>query len=294
MDQINTTAASESPAAAPGADTIRAALRFIVPQEEKPYFKASALTGGEPEVYFETEDVPVDIGDMRAIAGSLSVDREGFEFLKAPTAVADLNDDDAVTGPYYDEIRKLLTDRFGASRVEVFDATRRSDTADGANNPDGKRGPAARVHVDYTVDSGPQRVRDILGDEAGDALLAKAAAGDARIVQVNVWRPIRGPVVRSPLALADAQSVATEELVATDQVFPDRVGEIYQLAHGPGQHWYYAPEMTTDEVILIKGWDSLDDGRARFTPHGAFEHPDTPADAPPRESIEIRTLVIIE
>ena len=146
------------------------------------------------------------------------------------------------------------------------------------------------MHVDYTAKSGPQRVKDLLGEDEA----ARLAASGARILQINVWRPIRGPVQRSPLALADASSVAPEDLIATDQVFPDRVGEIYHLAYDPAQLWYYAPEMTPDEVLLIKGWDSLDDGRARFTPHGAFDLPDTPDDAAPRESIEVRTLVVIE
>ena len=270
--------------------TVTAPLRFIVPQDAKPAFHAAALTGGEPEVFFETEDIPVTIHDMREVAEDLSVDREGFELWFIPTGVYDLHDDETVTTDYYAEVDALLTERFDASRVVIFDATRRADTKDGAENPDGPRGPAARVHVDYTVTSGPQRVRDVLGEEEAERLFASGA----RIIQVNVWRPLHGPVVRSPLALADAASVATKELVATDQVFPDRVGEIYQVAHGDGQRWYYAPEMTADEVILIKGWDTLDDGRAIFTPHGAFNHPDTPAGAPPRESIEIRTLVIIE
>ncbi len=52
--------------------------------------------------------------------------------------------------------------------------------------------------------------------------------------------------------------------------------------------------MTANEVLLIKGWDSLDDGRARFTPHGAFHAPETRENAPARESIEVRTLVVIE
>ena len=113
-------------------------------------------------------------------------------------------------------------------------------------------------------------------------------------MQVNVWRPITGPVRRSPLALADAETVKAGDLIATDQIFPDRVGEIYNLAYDPDQQWYWAPEMAPDEVLLIKGWDSLDDGRARFTPHSAFSPPQVRDDAPPRESIEIRTLVIIE
>ena len=99
---------------------------------------------------------------------------------------------------------------------------------------------------------------------------------------------------RAPLALADAQSVKAEGLIATDQVFPDRVGEIYQLAFAPKQHWHWVPLMERDEVLLIKGWDNLDDGRAMFTPHGAFAIPKQNPDAPARESIETRTYLIFE
>lgn len=269
---------------------VEAALTFITPSDTKPVFQSSAFTGGAPRVFFETERHTVPIHDMRPIAGSLSLDREGFELRRHETAVDDLYDDAAVEGVYYKEIEALLRSALGASRVAIFDATRRSDNGPGAANPDGARGPASRVHVDYTAKSGPQRVKDVLGEAEAERL---AAAG-ARIVQVNVWRPIRGPVERSPLTLADASTVQPDDLIATDQVFPNRVGEIYHLNHNPEQRWYYAPWMAADEVLLIKGWDSLDDGRARFTPHGAFTQPDTPATAAPRESIEVRALVVIE
>ena len=268
---------------------VRAALTFITPQETKPVFKSAALTGGAPRVLFDTERHTVLIQDMRPIADTLSLDREGFELRRHETAVADLYDDDAIERRYFPEIEALLRAATGASRVVVFDATRRSDGGTGARNRDGLRGPASRVHVDYTEKSGPQRLKDLLGE----AEAARLVAAGARIVQINVWRPIRGPVPRSPLALADAGSIRFQDLVATDQVFPDRVGEIYHLAYDPGQRWYYAPLMTPDEVLLIKGYDSLSD-RARFTPHGAFDPPDVAADAPPRESIEVRTLVVIE
>ena len=269
---------------------IQAPLKFIKPQDEKPVFHSSALTGGKQKMFFDTEDHTVAIADMREVADTLSIDREGFELTNHESAVEDFYDDDAIERVYYPEIQALLRRELGATKVVIFDATRRSDGGEGAKNPDGLRGPASRVHVDYTVKSGPQRVRDVLGDEEVDRL-TKAGA---RIVQVNVWRPIRGPVERSPLALADASSVQPEELVATDQIFPDRVGEIYNVAHAPTQRWYFAPRMTPDEVLLIKGWDSLDDGRARFTPHGAFPLPEMREDAPARESIEIRTYVVIE
>jgi hypothetical protein len=72
------------------------------------------------------------------------------------------------------------------------------------------------------------------------------------------------------------------------------VGEIYQVAHDPALRWYWAPRMERDEVLLIKGWDSRGDGRARFTPHGAFPLPGQSPDAPPRESIEVRTYLVYE
>jgi hypothetical protein len=273
----------------PPAAATRAPLTFITRSNTKPVFHGAAYTGGAPKVFFDTEQHTVDIHDLRPLAGALSLDREGFELHRHETALADLYDDAALERVYYPEIEALLRDVTGGTRVIVFDATRRSDGGAGARNRDGLRGPASRVHVDYTEKSGPQRVKDLLGEDEARHLAAKGT----RIVQINVWRPITGPVRRSPLALADASTVRPEDLIATDQVFPDRIGEIYHLAYHPDQRWYYAPLMTPDEVLLIKGYDSLADGRARFTPHGAFELPDTPADAPPRESIEVRTLVLI-
>ncbi len=289
MNQIasNTLQAAKAPQLV---SEVRGELSFIAPQDEKPVFHSSALTGDVPKVFFKNEAHTVPIKDMRDIADTLSVDHEGFELVRHTTSVTDLYDDDAVENAYNPEVEALLRARFGASKVVVFDVTRRSDSGKGAANPDGLRGPARRVHADYTVKSGPQRVKDVLGEAEAQRLFDTGA----HIIQVNVWRPITGPVKRAPLAVVDSSSLQPEELVATDQVFPDRVGEIYHLAHAPSQRWYYAPEMTADEVLLLKGWDSLDDGRTRFNAHGAFELPNMDENAPPRESIELRTLVIIE
>jgi hypothetical protein len=268
---------------------VEAPLTFIRRSDSKPVLHSAALTGGTPRELFETEQRTVPIRDVRPSTDRLSLDREGFVLLRHGAAVSDFYDDDQVERVYYPEIEALLRRATGADRVVIFDATRRSDGGAGAGNRDGLRRPASRVHVDYTDRSGPQRVMDLLGEAESERL----AQSGARIIQLNVWRPIRGPVERSPLALADGSSVRFGDLIATDQVFPDRVGEIYHLAYHPSQRWYYAPRMTADEALLIKGWDSLEDGRTRFTPHGAFELPDTPTDAAPRESIEVRTLVVI-
>lgn len=269
---------------------VTASLDFIRPQPDKPVFHSAAFTGGAPKLFFGVDPYAVWIADMREIADMLSLDRQGFVLLQCRSRVRDFRDDAEVRGTYFGEVRQIIRGALGGCRVEIFDVTRRSDAPEGAANPDGVRRPATRVHVDYTAGSGARRLRDVVGVRAA----ARFAAAHTPVVQVNVWRPIRGPVERSPLALADASTIRSSDLIATDQVFPGRTGEIYHLRHERGQRWYYAPRMTTDEVLLIKGWDSRAGGPARFTPHASFSLPDTPASAPPRESIEVRAFAILE
>ncbi len=66
--------------------------------------------------------------------------------------------------------------------------------------------------------------------------------------------------------------------------------EVYMVAFNPSHRWFYFPGMETDEALLIKGFDSMADGRARFTAHAAFEDRAAPASAPARESIEARAM----
>lgn len=272
------------------AGDVEAPLTFIVRQNGTPYFLSSALTGGPPEYRFRTEPRTVTIHDVRSESDGLSVEREGFELVRHRTAVDDLYDDEAVAGPYSREVEALLCETTGASHAVAFDHTRRSDATDGAANPDGSRGPARIVHVDYTEASGPVRAADVLGKET----VARILGSGGRIAEINVWRPIAGPVQRSPLAVADARSVDRNDLIATEQRFPDRTGEIYMIAHAPEQRWCWVSGMTRDETLLLKGWDSLDDGRARFTPHGSFSLPDQDPGAPPRESIETRVYLVFD
>jgi hypothetical protein len=126
-----------------------------------------------------------------------------------------------------------------------------------------------------------------MGNEAEDLLTRRFAI-------VNVWRPIRGPLYDAPLAVCDAGSLAAGDLVPQDLIYRDRKGEIYGLTFNPAHRWYYAPAMQVDEALLLKCFDSAKDGRARFMPHTSFADPNAPANALPRESIELRTLVFFD
>jgi hypothetical protein len=138
--------------------------------------------------------------------------------------------------------------------------------------------------VDHTVKSGPQRVHELLPEEADELLRG-------RVQIINLWRPIHGPVRDFPLAVCDASTVRPDDLVAADLIYRHRVGETYQVIYNPAHRWFYVPEMRTDEALLLKCFDTRTDGTARFAPHTGFVDPTTPADAPPRQSIEVRTLV---
>ena len=108
---------------------------------------------------------------------------------------------------------------------------------------------------------------------------------------INIWRPIRGPLRDSPLAVCDALSVKPAQLIPTDLVYEHRVGETYSVTFDAHHRWFCVPEMRVDEALLLKCYDSETVGRARFTPHTAFTDPTTSSDASPRESIEIRAFV---
>ncbi len=264
---------------------VAAGLRYLEPTREKPRSLEFDPPPGVPRTTAVYREHTVEIRDVRPVAATLSLEHEGFQLLTAPTSVRNFDDESAIRTRYYAETISLLEELTGASRVVVFDHTVRRRVPGATDRSTGiARQPVPRVHNDYTVKSGPQRVRDLLGDEA-DALLQK------RFSVINVWRPIRGPIHDSPLAVSDARSVAEDDLVATDLVYPDRIGEIYYVKFNPEHKWFYAPAMSRDEVMLIKCYDSAADGRARFVPHSAFVDPTTPAGSPPRESIELRTLV---
>ena len=195
----------------------------------------------------------------------------------------DFYNEEELRSVYYPEMEQLVKDLTGASRVLVFDHTLRAED-DETREEKKVREPVRRVHNDYTEWSGPQRVRDLLPPDEAEKLLQH------RFAVIQVWRPIRKPVQTAPLAIADAMSIAPKDLIPTERRYPDRVGETYHITFNPSHRWFYFPEMQRNEALVFKCYDSEKDGRARFSAHAAFEDPNSPTDAPPRESIEIRTL----
>jgi hypothetical protein len=222
----------------------------------------------------------MEVRDGRA--ERLSLEENGFVLVPHPTKMQNFFDLDELKRVYYPEAEALIARVSGAKRVVIFDHTLRSGD-EGEREAKLVREPVLSAHNDYTEWSGPQRVREIMGDEA-EALLAR------RFAIIQAWRAIADPIRSNPLAVADARSVASGDLLVAERRYPHRVGQTYRLKHNPAHRWFYFPEMRRDEALVFKVYDSEKDGRARFTPHTSFDDPATPAGAPPRQSIEIRTL----
>lgn len=222
------------------------------------------------------------IENGRPVADSFNLDTHGFAFVENPSAVKDYYDDAEVEEVAYPEVAALVQAHSGAKRIHVFDHTLR--TADeGIIAKTGARGPVKAVHNDYTEESAPQRVRDLLPDEA-DELLKR------RFTIIQVWRAIQPVIYAEPLAICDGRTIPYEGFIKLERRYPYRTAATFHISYNPNHRWTYFPEMTDKEAIVFKVFDSDKDVEVRFSAHAAFDDPTSPPNAPLRESIELRAL----
>src|SRR5712664_2991042 len=268
------------------AGAVTAGLHYTVDTGVKPVNETFGPNNIRRRVSGEHEVRQMTICDGRPLAGEFDLEVTGFEFVDHKTQVRDFFDLEELKRVYYPEVEALVKKVSGASRVVVFDHTLRSgdETEREARLI---REPVFNVHNDYTEWSGPQRVREILPDEAENLLRRRFAI-------IQVWRATNKPIQSNPLAIVDARSLAPADLIRAERRYPHRVGETYRIAYNPEHRWFYFPRMWRDEALVFKVFDSAKDGRARFTAHSSFVDPTTPSGAPPRQSIEARTLAFFD
>lgn len=261
-------------------------------------FNYTRDTGVEPEVYFYEPprgtvirppgDDPheMTIHDGWGRARSFSLDREGFALREFHSAFEQWQDDEAIRRYFYDEVAEFVRRDVGARRVVIFDHTiraRSNEKQQTSEDTTSQRAPVMLVHCDYTPNSGPLRVRQLLPGEADELL-------NSRVAFYNFWKPLKRTVEERPLAMCDVTSSTQQDFITMKLRYRDRDGEIFVMRYSPRHHWWYFSRMTPDQVILLKTYESETDGRARFIGHSAFDDPDTRPDAPMRESIEVRTM----
>ena len=226
----------------------------------------------------------VDVHNAWPRANDFSLDKEGFELKQFISSFDKFEDEASLKEQFYPEIIAFVKRQTGAKEVVIFDHTVRQRLPNDLKQQTEVSRPAVLlVHSDYTPKSAPQRVRDIMGDRAEDLL-------SRRVAFYNVWKPLYETVEELPLAMCDAISSTDDDFLLMNLKYKDRTGEIYVVRYSPEHRWFYFPKMTPKDALLLKTYDSEADGRARFTPHTAFEDPNTPPNALKRQSIEIRTM----
>jgi hypothetical protein len=260
---------------------IRTQIRYVVKGEKAIFYPAD-----REKSYWPPEDHEMTVTDARPFRGELSIPRNGFALLEHDTAVRDFHDPAQVDGIYAGEVVELARSLNGASRAFAFGPVARTD------DPASRQGrlPSFGAHVDYGRRTIEDITRETLGAEA-DYWLGK------RVVLMNFWRPIE-TVQRSPLALCDASTVVATDLHESevrgglmDANRPPLFG--FNLSYNPAHRWYYVPQMKPRELYAFKLYDS-DGTRPQWTGHTAIVDPETAPDAPPRQSMEIRTISFIE
>ena len=247
------------------------------------YFYEDVAAQGIHEPGDDGREMGVFDGWFRA--GRFGLDREGFCLGDFESGFQRWEDESAVREEFYPEVVEFLKKTTGAKRVLVFDHTiRTKKNAEKKLTQEtntSQRAPVSLVHCDYTSESGPKRVHDLLQDEAPTLLRN-------RVAFYNVWKPLH-KVEEAPLAMCDVTSCADDDFFKLYLRYRDRTGENYVMRHSEKHKWWYFPDMESDKVIVLKTYES-EEGRARFVGHSAFVDSTSRADAPARESCEIRTI----
>lgn len=263
------------------------ALNYFRPPEDgsAPHNYVEPLEG-VPQRNFGDFDVQAPIKDIRGHESEYTLDKDAFLVVSEVPDSAELDflDDESIKKNYYPEVEKLILDNVpGSNRVFIFDHTIRR------SNPNARRAPVTRVHIDQTKKSATARVYHHLPEEA-----EKLLQGRYRII--NIWRPLNGPVQANPLGFASSSTLKDEDLIPIEHRYPDRTGETAGIRYNESQKWHYLSGMKNNERLFLECFDSeahkpgskVQGGRV---PHTAFQDPRTPKDAVGRESIEVRALV---
>ena len=271
----------------PSTDTIRASFNYVV-DTGVPLIRYIDWPEMEHKAVLpQYQQCEMRVRDGRPLRDAFDLNTHGFVFVDHATRVKDFTDEAERARVYDPEVQALVKKHSGASEVLVFDHTIRIGDEE-AQKASGVRPPVKGVHNDYTERSAPRRLRDIVGDAEAQRRFRR------RWAIIQVWRPIRGKVLADPLGICDGRSIPQTGFILVQRRYKDRTGEVYHIAHSPAHVWFYFPQMERHEALVFKVFDSDPSQPSRFTAHSAFDDPQTPADAPPRESIETRTFAFFD
>jgi len=194
-------------------DTIKARLNYVIDTGTPPVQYIDWPEMQHKAVPAQYRQHEVSIRNGRPLRDTFKLDTHGFMFVDQPTRVKNFTDSDERKRVYDAEVQELIKRCSGASSVVVFDHTIRTGD-EATRTAEAARPPVKSVHNDYTENSAPRRLREIVGDGEADARLKR------RYAIVQVWRPIRRKVVMDPLAICDARSIPPQGFILVQRRYP--------------------------------------------------------------------------
>ncbi len=268
------------------------------------------LAQRRPELYF-----PQVLRDARRIGEyypGLSpespecMDRLGVSLAHLESKCANFYDAAEVERVFYPEIEKLLLEFFpGATDAlvynhDVFDKDYTGDRTEDqdAKNPGVNAQYANIVHNDLNDNSGRVRCRELLTRNLrnfGRTQHYTEAEADEkmsrRFMSINLAKPME-TVEQFPFVLCAWPSFADQPYITNYRIYDDRVGETTRFTYRPDHEWYWLPQQKSNEVSMLKCYDSITDGSvSRWSFHTACIDPTAPADARCRKNVVVRSFV---
>jgi hypothetical protein len=237
---------------------------------------------------------------------SKCMDKLGVSLAHLESKCKNFYDSAEVQRVYYPEIEKLLLDFFpGATDALVYNhdvfnkdytGDRKEDQA--AKNPGVNANYANIVHNDLNDNSGRVRCRELLTknlrnfgrkvhytEEEADAKMAR------RFMSINLAKPME-TVGQYPFVLCAWPSFADQPYITNYRIYDDRVGETTLFTYRSNHEWYWLPQQKSNEVSMLKCYDSVTDGSvSRWSFHTSCVDPTAPDDAPCRKNLVVRSFV---
>ena len=231
-----------------------------------------------PGKSFKELDYQRPVHNIRGKEQEFTTENSGFAVYNQPANEKLFTDDSAVRDGYYKEVEEILKKtQSGVKKVVIFDHTIRR------RQKDSPRQPVQQVHVDQTPEAAAVRVRRHLPADEAEELLK------GRYQIINVWRPIENAASDFPLAVVDWRSTSPEDFIPVDLMYPKRPdsvmdaddrgkeklpdqqswfsaegyevrGETLGVAASDKHKFVYVKDMTPDEVMLLKCFDSRGEG----------------------------------
>ncbi|MFW3172839.1 CmcJ/NvfI family oxidoreductase [Geodermatophilus sp. CPCC 206100] len=262
-------------------EPVLATINYSVPSGQRPRLDNDDYS--RSRTFLTPAQMPVV--DGAGLPTPPALDAEGFARLAHQVDVSGVADSDDARTRYIADMKRFMLELTGADEVLMAPrAVVRRQTHVAATTAN-ETPTVDFAHSDFSFAGGPDPVTGGYG--------VPSRTDVRRTAHFNQWRLLSPGPTERPLALCDARTLAVDDVIPGDSVFPARDWsfEIAFIGHNPAHRWVYFPTLTSEQVLVFTQADS-EAGRPRVVPHTAFTDPSCPPGAAPRISVETRCIAV--